>query len=86
MKYYFKTEVLENTGDHYVRLHREAIEIHQHQQSFNKKRRKSKTQGLTSSTEKIQPAKGQRTLPSHKDQGSLHKKDQLKTPINHSDR
>ena len=36
MKFYFKTEVLDNTSKHYVRLHREAIEIHKHQQSFNK--------------------------------------------------
>ena len=31
-------------------------------------------------------SKGQQTLPSHKDQWSLHTKDQLPTPINHSDR
>ena len=31
------TEVLDNTNNHYVRPHREAIEIHKHQQSFNKK-------------------------------------------------
>ena len=31
------TEVMDNTSNHYVRLHREATEIHKHQQSFNKK-------------------------------------------------
>ena len=31
------TEILDNTSNHYVRLHREAIEIHKHQQNFNKK-------------------------------------------------
>ncbi|KAJ7335676.1 hypothetical protein JRQ81_013617, partial [Phrynocephalus forsythii] len=35
------TEVLDNTTNHYtvvcVRLHREAIEIHKHKHSFNKK-------------------------------------------------
>ena len=31
------TEVLDNTSNNYVRLHREAIEIHKHQQNFNKK-------------------------------------------------
>ena len=31
------TEVLDDTSNHYVRLHREAIEIHKHQQNFNKK-------------------------------------------------
>ena len=31
------TEVLDNTSNHYVRLHREAIEIHKYQQNFNKK-------------------------------------------------
>ena len=47
------TEVLDNTSNHYVRLHGEAIEIHKHQQSFSKKRRKSKTQqSLAPSTEK----------------------------------
>ena len=31
-------EILDNTSNHYVRLlHREAIEIHKHQQNFNKK-------------------------------------------------
>ena len=30
-------KVLGNTSNHYVRLHREAIEIYKHQQSFNKK-------------------------------------------------
>ena len=48
-----KTEVLDNTSNHYVRLHRAAIEIHKHQHSFNKKRRKSKTQqSLPPRTEK----------------------------------
>ena len=32
-----KTEVLDNTNNHYVRLHREAIEIHKHQHSFTQK-------------------------------------------------
>ena len=31
------TEVLDNTSNHYVRLHMEAIAIHKHQQNFNKK-------------------------------------------------
>ncbi|KAJ7317050.1 hypothetical protein JRQ81_003212, partial [Phrynocephalus forsythii] len=31
------TEVLDNTTNHYVRLHREAIEIHKHKHSFKKK-------------------------------------------------
>ena len=47
------TEVLDNTSNHYVRLRREAIEIHKHQHSFNKKRKKSETeQSLASSTGK----------------------------------
>ena len=47
------TEVLDNTSNHFVRPHREAIEIHKHEQSFNKKRRKSRTQqNLAPSTEK----------------------------------
>ncbi|WP_411028249.1 hypothetical protein, partial [Salmonella sp. s60131] len=31
------TEVLDNTNNHYVRLHREATDIHKHKHSFNKK-------------------------------------------------
>ena len=31
------TEVLDNTSNNYVTLHREATEIHKHRQSFNKK-------------------------------------------------
>ncbi|KAM6473987.1 uncharacterized protein PHA67_006582 [Liasis olivaceus] len=31
------TEILDNTNSHYTRLYREAIEIHKHQHSFNKK-------------------------------------------------
>ena len=31
------TDVLDSTSNHYVRLQREAIESHKHQQSFNKK-------------------------------------------------
>lgn len=30
IKSYFKTDVLDNTSNHYVRLHKEAIEIHKH--------------------------------------------------------
>ena len=37
------TELLDNISNH-VRLHREATEIHKHQHSFNKKRRKPKTE------------------------------------------
>ncbi|XP_072845561.2 calmodulin-lysine N-methyltransferase isoform X3 [Pogona vitticeps] len=34
---FHNTEILDNTSNHYVRLHREAIEIHKHQQNFNQK-------------------------------------------------
>ncbi|KAJ7342166.1 hypothetical protein JRQ81_009322 [Phrynocephalus forsythii] len=45
------TKVMDNTTNHYVRLHREAIEIHKHKHSFNKKTRKCKNKkSLASST------------------------------------
>ncbi|KAJ7345188.1 hypothetical protein JRQ81_001138, partial [Phrynocephalus forsythii] len=31
------TQVLDNTNNHYVKLYREAIEIHKHKHSSNKK-------------------------------------------------
>ena len=40
------TEVLDNTSNHYVRLHMEAIEIHKHQQSFNNKKESKTHQSL----------------------------------------
>ena len=36
-RYMIQTEILDNTSNHYVRLHREVTEIHKHQQNFNKK-------------------------------------------------
>ncbi|KAJ7332086.1 hypothetical protein JRQ81_014266, partial [Phrynocephalus forsythii] len=45
------TEVLYNATIHYVRLHREATEIHKHKHNFNKKEESKNQQSLASSTE-----------------------------------
>ena len=80
------TEVLDNTSNHYVRLHREAIEISKHQQSFNKKRRKFKTQqSLAPSTEKYSLQKVNELYPATRT-GDHCTQDQLMIPINQSDR
>ena len=52
-------EILDNTSNHYVRLHREAIEIHKHQQNFNKKEESVKLNKTWLPALKIQHAKGQ---------------------------
>ena len=51
-----------------------------------KKRKVWSSTKLCSQLSNILRAKGQWTLPTHKDRGSLHTKDQLMTPINHRNR
>ena len=72
------TEILDNTSNHYVRLHREAIEIHKHQKNFNKKEESLKLNKTWLPALKNTACKRSRTLPNHKVKGI--------TTINHSDR
>ncbi|KAJ7316438.1 hypothetical protein JRQ81_002600 [Phrynocephalus forsythii] len=78
------TEVLVNTTNHYVRLHREANEINKHKQSFNKKEESLKINKAwlpVLKTAESKKVNAQRFPSSHKQRWSVHTTEQL-TPIN----